>query len=484
VSKLIKILIGIGIFIFFLLWMMIPYAIEKPVVTVDYFTQYNDLLRPQDYQAAENAATLLDNLPEPQLKEEQEDFADFIWSYEYEDYPAKFKPEDALKVRDWMVQYQHTLEALSVASRKSYFFKPVDPAVYRSQFLNDQWSYTNTDFDLSHLSGMLNWATVYHLEEGSVEKAVESIETSVNLYKLMNTPVGHYLQWQVEQLIDSLDYVIAYLQRNESIDSKTLLHLQEFFAKASDFPDYDFSGQQLVYRDFIQKAFTEGDRGHLAPSVMLKQYGADYLDIDNTGTFFSTLYKCIKCERRKTTADRMEAIFAKLDQWKGQSLYQLHEQGIDVEKELEALAGNNFLVQEQVEMLLPLFRQPQQNACKMEAIAAIAALRRYQIETGGYPDSLETLLQAGYLDRLPQDCYSADPLAYRKQNDDFILYSFGVDCEDDGGKQSLCQHCGDHFVDWGNGPVNDPRTSTNPEQDAKGDHVFWPLQQEPVSTIP
>lgn len=488
-SKLIKILIGIGIFIFFLLWMMIPYAIEKPVVTVDYFTRYNDLLRPQNYQAAENAATLLDNLPEPQFKEEQEDFdvytgmSDFIWSHEFGDYPDKFKPEEVTAFKEWVTLNQAALQAIDQASRKPYFYEPVDPERYRLDLLQDQQWTSDTTYDLYELSNLLSWTAVYYLEEGDAEKAAEQIETTINLYRLMNQPVGIYQRWQIDELIGGLDYIMSYLQADKPVTPEVLLRLQQLFSQVSSFPDYNLAGQQLIFHDFVQKAFTEGDRGHLAPSFMIREEIGS-MDITDAGSLLAVLYKCIRCERRKTTVDRMEAIFAKLDEWKGQSLYRLHEQGIDVEKELQALAGNNFLVLEQVEMLLPLYRQPQQNACKMEAIAAIAALRRYQVETGGYPDSLETLLQAGYLDRLPQDCYADGPLAYRKLADDFILYSFGVDCQDDGGQQSLCQHCGDHFVDWGDGPINDPRTSSNPEQDANGDHVFWPLQQEPAITIP
>lgn len=492
-SKLIKMLIGFGAVIFILLWMMIPYLIEKPVVTTDYFTQYNDLTRPEGYNETDNAATLLSKLPQPELTEEQKesgDFSgmpDFMWSYEPGNYPDKFKPEDRIKFKNWINHYEITLQAIVKASRKPYYYKPVDPSQYRTEFLQDQaWDYYSTSYAMYDLSRMLSWAVVYHLEAGEAGKAAEYIESSLNLYKLLGKSAGVYQQYEIDQLIDSLDYIMAYLNK-DNLSPDELVRLQQLFSQASDFPGFDGTCQRLIFLDFVQKAFTKGDRGHLVPSVMLREEMVS-MDFDEAGSFVATLYKCIKCEHRKNTVDRMEAILTKLDQWKDQSLFQLHDQGIDYENELKSLTDKNFLIEEQTELLLHLFQAPQQTACKMQAFTAIAALHRYRLETGHYPDSLDALLQAGYIDRLPQDCYSNGPLVYRTQGDDFILYSLGVDFEDDGGQQSLCPYCGDHFVDWGDGPVKKPddmakeQDKTDTGKDAKGDHVFWPIQKESEDT--
>ena len=70
-----------------------------------------------------------------------------------------------------------------------------------------------------------------------------------------------------------------------------------------------------------------------------------------------------------------------------------------------------------------------------------------------FPESLEQLVSAGYLQHLPRDGYSPRPLVYKPTADGFLLYSWGLDFDDDGGARSK----------WGQGEQG-------------GDQVFWPLQ--------
>ena len=89
------------------------------------------------------------------------------------------------------------------------------------------------------------------------------------------------------------------------------------------------------------------------------------------------------------------------------------------------------------------------------AINTILAVKIYQKEKGTLPDSLESLMNAGYLQKLPDDPYSAEPLVYVRQGESFILYSQGADFDDDGGVEQADDS-------WG--------------QDRKGgDRRFWPV---------
>ncbi len=85
------------------------------------------------------------------------------------------------------------------------------------------------------------------------------------------------------------------------------------------------------------------------------------------------------------------------------------------------------------------------------------AVHRYQAENGVYPDGLEELVTAGFLARLPNDPFGEGPLTYRRAAEGFLLYSWGQNLIDDGGRR-------------GTGQDGQPRAWVD-----NGDDVFWPV---------
>ncbi len=62
------------------------------------------------------------------------------------------------------------------------------------------------------------------------------------------------------------------------------------------------------------------------------------------------------------------------------------------------------------------------------------ALERYKIDRGEYPEKLDSLL-FDYLEEIPIDpSTSRDTITYKKEGDKFLLYSYGPNQKDDGGK--------------------------------------------------
>ncbi|GAG37786.1 unnamed protein product, partial [marine sediment metagenome] len=97
-----------------------------------------------------------------------------------------------------------------------------------------------------------------------------------------------------------------------------------------------------------------------------------------------------------------------------------------------------------------------------QALLTVLAIMRYEKEKGQYPASLDELVEAGYLKKLPMDPHSDGPLIYRRTNGGFLLYSFGMDLTDDGGKLGL-------------GSQGTPRMWAD-----NGDWVFWPVPKPQV----
>jgi hypothetical protein len=96
-----------------------------------------------------------------------------------------------------------------------------------------------------------------------------------------------------------------------------------------------------------------------------------------------------------------------------------------------------------------------------EAMFTILALKRWELDKGEYPAKLEELVEADYLEQLPDDPYREGILLYARRGADFVLYSVGADSNDDGGRESQ----GDEWAELTGG----------------GDRLFWPVQDKKPS---
>jgi hypothetical protein len=63
------------------------------------------------------------------------------------------------------------------------------------------------------------------------------------------------------------------------------------------------------------------------------------------------------------------------------------------------------------------------------------AFRCYQTDQARAPERLDQLAPK-YLQRVPTDPFSAQPLSYRAQGTNWLLYSVGLDRVDDGGRSA------------------------------------------------
>ena len=72
---------------------------------------------------------------------------------------------------------------------------------------------------------------------------------------------------------------------------------------------------------------------------------------------------------------------------------------------------------------------------QQDALIRVAlALAVHKAEQGAYPASLAALAP-GYIKAVPADRFSGEPLRYRREDGGYVLYSVGVDLDDDGGEE-------------------------------------------------
>ncbi len=91
-------------------------------------------------------------------------------------------------------------------------------------------------------------------------------------------------------------------------------------------------------------------------------------------------------------------------------------------------------------MMLPNFVRAVQSAARKQTLAnealIVCALERYHIVHGEYPETLDTLIPQ-FIQTIPHDLIGGQPLKYRREKEEFVLYSVGWNQKDDGGVDSL-----------------------------------------------
>ncbi len=89
-----------------------------------------------------------------------------------------------------------------------------------------------------------------------------------------------------------------------------------------------------------------------------------------------------------------------------------------------------------VAMTVPAWVRLKEEETKTEARLAEAqiafALTLHKVEHGEYPDSLDALAP-DFLDQVPLDPFTSQPLEYARDGEGFLIYSVGLDGADDGG---------------------------------------------------
>ncbi|HOW96938.1 MAG TPA: hypothetical protein P5567_10100 [Kiritimatiellia bacterium] len=87
-------------------------------------------------------------------------------------------------------------------------------------------------------------------------------------------------------------------------------------------------------------------------------------------------------------------------------------------------------------LILPALGQSRIRAATLQAEVRITraglAMIRYKTAQGRYPATLDELVPA-FLDEIPRDPFTGEPLVYRPEGDGFVLYSLGQNQQDDGG---------------------------------------------------
>lgn len=244
---------------------------------------------------------------------------------------------------------------------------------------------------------------------------------------------------------------------SESVDPSTLAAVQrqlEQFEEA-DPGVPDFTLERFVWRDGIQRMFTDDGNGKgRVPVAVVTGLGifeksvrglVDPLTPEQNASLLGL--------SREETVRCVEEFFSSIEIAATKTPWEYRHEPNGVKDVLDALLQENAYVGLLGGAAVGILDRPWRARADLDALVATIAVIRYRVERGEYPGSLRQLVEAGFLRQTPRDPCSSDLLIYKRGDDGFLLYSRGLDFDDDGGVPS----------GWGDGPDG-------------GDQVFWPIR--------
>jgi hypothetical protein len=400
--------------------------VNKYYYKKDYLAEYNRISKPIDFGPNDNSAPYFEKAFEI-IKEEPNDFRDFrkLW-------PTDMNEDQRQAVKQWVTSNTQAIDYLKEGILKKYYWKPrTADTLLMEMDLKDLRTFREA-------ARLLCIQAKFMADEGQIEPALLQV---ADVYKMGTLLTGPRIL--VEQLVGiaisglALNTAFQILEHTESSPSI----LENFQQRVSSLYSkqtflINVAAERLLFYDALENIY-EG-------------YGQDKSNINIKKIYMKTIgIPWVFWERHK--ANIMYDYFAAAAH---KTPGQLHSEGNDVSSISKKMVRGTLLVRiltPAIERVILISYRPQ---VQTEALTAVTSLLRYKDNTGQYPNDLQELVAAGYLDKLSIDPFSGGPLTYKLSGDNFELYSFAEDLDDDGGK---------HNPDWA--------------REGDGDYVFWPVQK-------
>jgi hypothetical protein len=445
-----------GIIVLYCCICFVPLLVGRPTISVNYIDWLNELVKSERNEADnarpfyEKAATLYMKNPKWLDKKGAE-------------WPTDLNDVELNGLSKWLEDNQGALEALREGSRRPDFwneYQSDETKVSNSQLYGALMASGLVDNameilqDYKSLTRALRWQILYEAYNGDIEIALSDC---VVLTKFGGHLQGHGLL--IEQLVgfalegmangtafmllDRIDVPVdilksTYQKLNEQFDTQeSVLSLE---------------AEKVFWYDQIQRTFTDDGNGG---GRMLAR-GMAYVVTDdwkeNLWRFVSLNYP----DRQEVVAS-IDSYFGLFAEILTETPWELRDEVID-----EQVRNEVNITPMMLKIQIPAHERVGQIAWRLKsgrvALLTTLAVMLYEKEKGGYPASLDELVESGYLKKLPMDPFSDGPLVYRKTESGFLLYSLGTNLTDEGGKLGL--------------RGGKPRMWAD-----DGDWVFWPVAE-------
>ncbi len=440
----------LGIIIFLLLYSLWAFF-DKPSPTIDYVAELNALARPAAEESENGASFYI---------KANERFVDYPKNIEKTLIGAvgmPLSPAEKQIIRNWIGQNEPALELVREASQKPHAW-----FTYKGDKL--------TSILLPNFSNMrgfvrLLYCRIWLIDGDDQAKILADLRPTYMMARHIQEKGPTLIEQLVGNAINTMSaYQTRQLLRMGIIKAESFPALAKFLDETypHGYLKMSLSGELICGLDIIQRTFTNGGLGggHLCPQAFLDQL--DLVTQDKEDSWEKLMKKpqlvfFITHPRRNETTEKMKEYYALLDQW-NVSPYEQSLKGKYPGKEFLEKNKNNLILSVFLPALESAMESKYRGKAEFEATRTVIALLQYKQDRGRYPETLTDLVPE-YLKELPRDPYGPDTMIYRRNGEDFLLYSRGVNFEDNGGK---------HLAAWGTGRSGNAFTKD-------GDYVFWPV---------
>jgi hypothetical protein len=412
-------------FIIYLGW----FLSGKPAITIDYAASLNRLTQSKADES-ENAAPVYLKVSKF-YQEIPKDISNLL-DTKY----INATSEQTVQIQHWLQDNKEILDSIVAASKMPYcWFTYTNERSLHGDSIQVHGPGLNT---LSMISKALSWRAVLNARVGQIVEAINDILACYRFGQQLkgDKNVVHQI---LGILIESHSTkALRNIISENKVDTKILADFQndlENIIRNEKFV-VSFEISKMYQLDTIQKLFTDGGlgNGHLYLPRLVDDFRNQNKHNYNliAGYIISGLFYHPNKEQTIETLNKF------YDYWEQLSLKtpaQIHKESTNIDEELKSIVkGNLFLETATLIAGNHILESIYQNKVDAEATLTVLAITRYKLDKGQYPDNLEQLVDDGYLNQLPIDPFSDKPLAYKQKDGDFILYSYSLNCTDEGGQ--------------------------------------------------
>jgi len=407
----------------------------KPNISVNYVEWINNYVR-QGRDESLNSA--------PMIKKATDLFIDEPnWLRESRaNWPSDFNEIQLKELENWLAQNSQAIEIFRKASEKPYYWNIYDankPDFTEMQFLKTPM------IELANyrrLAKIVNWQVRYSAYKNETQTAVNDV---ISLCKFGHNMEGKGLL--VEQLVGIAIEAIGYSTLSDIISKNDLSvqqleNCQSFLQQSQGDEVINVKAEKVIFYDFVQRGFTDDGKGGGKPLGK----GTGFAGKNTLQIIFNIL--TFNLPDKKEVMEQIDKAYDTCQR-------NFESPNLNIEMEMQQFPKMLQLTIPAIEHLGKLSRRFK---TQKDGLLTTLAVLRYHKQIGKYPNSLEELVQKGFMVKMPFDAYRNGPLTYRKTDPGFTLYSYGEDRDDDGGKTGVAE-------------VGKP----NMWNIGDGDAVFWPV---------
>ncbi len=451
---------AVGILLVCLVIYVVWFMSGTPAISTNYIEEFNETVRPaadESLNAAPLYAEAVQRLAE--LSEEVSDAISKIGKDPNE--------RDEEIVREWLTQNSEALALVDEGSQKPYFWvtyaNPNNTTDMMGILLPNLSDYRT-------LANCLCWRAVLRAEDGEYDRALEDLTACFRFgmhIKGKNVLVIEQLVGiRIKEVSTEALRNILY-QYGEQIEAATVSPLCRRFQGQPDGDNLaiSYTGERFCLYDQIQRCFTE-DRfgsGHLSikelPRVLSYVVGRNEEDYFVENVLPRMTHILFTHPNKMETREKADEFYAFIEKCTRKTPFEMRTEQIEIQTAAQELTKGNILLEIMTPGFSRIIELGHRDRANGEATGAVIATILYEKEKGAFPDSLEELVEKGFLEGVPMDPYSDGALVYRKAGDGFTLYSVGENFDDDGGTAGRDRDGRPKL--WG----------------SSGDAVFWPVDK-------